>query len=336
MLTRGRIVGSQPAWCTWILMKKALLIGINTYDEFSDLDGCVADAKRMYDILRRHEEPNDSNYECRLFTSSPQTHLDREFLSQKWNDLFEDFRGDILFYYSGHGAQTKTGNQFAAQDGSSTIPGLAMDELLALANNSLANEVTLILDCCYAGGFGDPAILGGKGLIREGITILAGSRPKGVAKEIEGHGVFTDLVVNALTGGAADVRGYVSAASIYAYVDQALGAWDQRPIYKSYASRMTPLRRCKPQVPDGVLRQLPVLFDSPSATPRLNPSYEHTHESRKKENVETFNKFKLLRDARLLRTVGGEDLFYAALKSNPVKLTPLGQFYWRLAKHDRF
>jgi hypothetical protein len=317
-------------------MKKALLIGINAYDEFSDLDGCAADAKRMHDVLRRHEQPNDSNYECRLFTSSQQRQLNREFLSQKWNELFEDFRGDILFYYSGHGAQTKTGNQIATQDGTPTIPGLAMDELLTLANDSPANEITLILDCCYAGGFGDPAILGGRGFVREGLTILAAARPKGVAKEIEGHGVFTDLVINALTGGAADVRGFVSAASVYAYVDQALGAWDQRPIYKSYASRMTPLRRCRPQVPDDVLRQLPALFESESATHGLNPSYERTHKSKKKENVETFNKFKLLRDARLLRTVGGEDLYYAALESKPVKLTPLGQFYWRLAKHDRF
>lgn len=317
-------------------MKKALLIGINAYDEFSDLDGCVADAKRMYDVLRRHEEGNDSNYECRLFTSSKEKHLDRQFLNQKWNELFEDFRGDVLFYYSGHGAETKTGNQIATQDGSFTIPGLAMDELLTLANGSPANEITLILDCCYAGALGDPAILGGKGFIREGLTILAASRPKGLAKEIEGHGVFTDLVISALTGGAADVRGFVSAASVYAYVDQALGAWDQRPIYKSYASRITHLRRCKPQVSDDVLRQLPILFTSESASHRLNPSYEHTHKSRKKENVEIFNKFKLLRDARLLCSIGGEDLFYAALKSKPVKLTPLGQFYWRLAKHDRF
>lgn len=317
-------------------MKKALLIGINAYDEFSGLDACAADAREMYDVLRRHEVGNDSNYECRVFTSTQNERLDREFLSRKWNELFEDFRGDILFYYSGHGAQTKTGSQIATQDGSPTIPGLAMDELLALANQSSANEITLILDCCYAGSFGDPAMLGGKDFIREGITILAASRPKGVAKEIEGHGVFTKLVVSALNGGAADVRGFVSAASVYAYVDQALGAWDQRPIYKSYASRMTSLRRCKPQVPDDVLRQLPVLFASEAATYLLNRSYEHTEKSARKENVEIFNKFKLLRDARLLRTVGGEDLYYAALKSEPVKLTPLGQFYWRLAKHDRF
>ena len=68
----------------------------------------------------------------------------------------------------------------------------------------------------------------------------------------------------------------------------------------------------------------------------MKPSYEHTHKTAKKEDVDVFNKFKLLRDARLLRTIGAEDLFTAALKSKPVELTPLGQFYWQLANKDRF
>jgi hypothetical protein len=317
-------------------MRRALLIGIDGYDEFSDLGGCAADATRMSKVLQRDEEGNHRNYDCRLFTSSGKERLDSEFLSQKWNELFEDFKGDILFYYSGHGAQTKRGTQIATQDGNMVIPGLAMDELLFLVNDAPAHEVVLILDCCYAGAFGDPVLLKGNSSLREGVTILAASRPQGIAKEIQGHGVFTDLVVSALSGGAADVRGYVSAASVYGYVDQALGAWDQRPIYKSYASKVTPLRRCKPQVPDDILRLLPKLFKKLDALHCLDPSYEYTHKSANKEKVEIFNQFKLLRDARLLCTVGGEDLYFAALKSKPVQLTLLGQFYWRLAKNDRF
>jgi hypothetical protein len=290
----------------------------------------------MHETLKRHEEPDEINYECRLFTSSGRTPIDREFLQEKWNELFEDFKGQILFYYSGHGALTKTGAQLVTQDGSGTIPGLAMNELLSLANDSPAHEVVLILDCCYAGAFGDPTILRGNSSLREGVSILAAARPKALAKERNGHGVFTDLVLGALNGGAADVRGFVSAASIYAYVDQALGAWDQRPTYKSYASTMAALRRCKPQVPDGLLRKLPQMFPAPNGEHRLKPSYEYTHQSAKKEHVDLFNKFKLLRNARLLRTVGCDDLFFAAMKSKPVELTPLGQFYWELASKGRF
>lgn len=315
--------------------RKALLIGIDAYQNFSRLSGCVADAKRMCKVLGHHEDQS-RNFDCQLFTSSRKQPINSRFLKQKWSELFEDFTGDILFYYSGHGAQDGDATHFAMHDGDSTIPGLAMDELLFLANHSPAREVVLILDCCYSGAFGDPTILKGNSALREGITILAAARPQGIAKEIQGHGVFTDLVVSALGGGAADVRGYVSAASVYGYVDQALGAWDQRPIYKSYASKVTPLRRCTPQVSDDVLRQLPKLFKNLDEPHRLNPSYEYTHVSAKKDKVELYNKFKLLRDARLLCTVDGDDLYFTALKSNPVKLTPLGQFYWRLAKNDRF
>jgi Caspase domain len=315
-------------------MRRALFIGIDAYKKFSKLGGCVADATAMRDKLQRNADET-VNYDCRLFTSNDKRPIDREFLKEKWYDLFEDFRGDILFYYSGHGAQTRTGGQMVTQDGSYTMPGLAMDELLSLANESSAHEVVLILDCCYSGGFGDPAILRGNSSLREGVTVLAASRPKGVAKEIEGQGVFTKLVISALDGGGADVRGYVSAASIYAYVDQALGPWDQRPIYKSYSSKMSPLRRCEPQVPDAVLRELPQLFTSPEEPHQLNPSYEHTHESAKTENVKIFDKLKLLRNAHLLRTVGGEDLFFIALNSGSVELTPLGQFYWHLSNNCR-
>lgn len=315
-------------------LRRALLIGIDAYQNFSALTGCVEDAKRMCEVLKRHED-NTPNYDCKLFTSSRKNPIGKEFLTQKWRALFENFEGDILFYYSGHGARTKTGGQIATQDGNIIIPGLAMDDLLLLANESPAREIVMILDCCSAGTVGNPALLGGNVWIREGVTILAGSSPTGFAKEKAGHGVFTELVISALNGGAADVQGHVSAASVYAYVDQALGAWDQRPMYKSYTSRVYPLRHCKRYVPYEVLQHLPILFKKSDSAHPMNPSYERTHESARKEKVEIFNKFKLLRDARLLRTLDGDDLFYAALNSGSAVLTPLGQFYWRLSKNNR-
>ena len=42
----------------------------------------------------------------------------------------------------------------------------------------------------------------------------------------------------------------VSAAAIYAYVEEALGPWDQRPIYKSNATNLSPFRHCKPDLSD--------------------------------------------------------------------------------------
>lgn len=138
-----------------------------------------------------------------------------------------------------------------------------------------------------------------------------------------------------MRGGAADVRGRVSAASIYAYVEQALGAWDQRPIYKSHADRLPPVRLCKPDVSDDLLRELSALFDEADSEFPMNPTFEHTESSAVAENVEVFNKFKALRNARLLTTFKDKDLYYISLHSEQVRLTQLGQFYWHLAKERR-
>jgi hypothetical protein len=81
--------------------------------------------------------------------------------------------------------------------------------------------------------------------------------------------------------------------------------------------------------------ELPLLFSTPDSRYRLNPSYEFTHKLAKKEKVDIFNKFKLYRDVRLLRTVSGDDLYFTALKSKYVELTSLGKFYWQLAKEKR-
>jgi hypothetical protein len=67
----------------------------------------------------------------------------------------------------------------------------------------------------------------------------------------------------------------------------------------------------------------------------MDKSYEETEASARSENVALFYKFKRLRDARLLQTEKGDDLYWAALNGNAVLLTPLGQFYWRLTKDDR-
>ena len=235
---------------------------------------------------------------------------------------------------------TNIGGYLVTQDGEPDDPGLAMNDLLTLANKSKAESILLILDCCFGGDLGNPANLQGGSIenqaqLREGLTILAATPASQTALEVAGHGVFTNLVLGALKGGASDVRGLVSAASIYAYVEQALGAWDQRPLYKSHADSLPPVRRCKASVPDSLLRELPGIFSNPDTTFQMNPSFEYTDPSAKPENVVLFNKFKVLRNARLLITQENKDLYFIALESKTVQLTPLGQFYWELAHRER-
>lgn len=319
--------------------RRALIVGVDEYHNFRNLSGCVADAGAMKDILTRHYD-GAVNYSCRLLTTKngPVT---RAGLREAWNTTFENFDGEILFYFSGHGAPTEVGGHLVTQDATRQELGLPMDELLTLAINSKAREVLLMLDCCHAGAMGNAAVLQGNGassdraILREGLTILAASGPSEAAIETNGHGLFTWLVLNALGGGAADVRGQVSAASIYSYVEQALGPWDQRPLYKSYAKRLSPIRSCKPAVPDSLLRELPSLFPEVTYRYQLDPTYEASDASAIPEHTAIYQKFTVLRDARLLRTVGGNHLFFTVMGSGAVELTELGQLYWLQAKNDR-
>ena len=130
------------------------------------------------------------------------------------------------------------------------------------------------------------------------------------------------------------MRGQISAAAIYAYIEQALGAWDQRPIYKSNATQLSPIRYCTPDIEDDELRRLPQLFPRPDHQYYLDPSYEVTRSEAIPEHIGIFKIFKRYQVARLLRPALDSDLYFAAIRKHPVELTPMGQFYWQLAKNN--
>jgi hypothetical protein len=321
------------------MSKRALLVGINDYDNISPLSGCVADAEAMATVLARHAN-GDVNFDCRVLTSPGKYALTRSFLRQQWTELFQDFDGDTIFYFSGHGTPTDLGGYLVTQEGTLTDPGLPMNDVVTLANKSRARSVLVILDCCFSGSAGNPANIQAGNLdnmaqLREGVTVLAASRPTEVSMELGGHGVFTNLVVGALKGGAADVRGRVSAASIYAYAEAALGSWHQRPLYKSHAAGLDPVRYCEPRVPDALIRELPTFFTTDDYEFQLDMTYEETSGAAIPTHVEMFRKLKLLQIAGLIQPKVGHDLYWSAERSGSVILTPLGQFHRQLAVDGR-
>lgn len=317
--------------------KRALLIGINEYDHVRNLAGCVADAIKLSRLLERNED-GSPNYECRLITSDNRR-ISRSDVRSEWQRLFSDFDGDVLFFFSGHGIPTEFGGYILTQDGSMGDPGVAMSDLVWIANQSRAHEVLIILDCCYSLYPGrssrrGEAMVDSYLQLREGVTVLAASGPTGVAMENNDGGIFSNLVRAAIAGGAADIRGCVTSASVYGYVEQALGAWDQRTLFQCHVRRFGIIRRCRPLVSDDALRELLEFFPSEDALYQLDPSYEGLR-SENAEKGAVFNKFELYRDARLLRSTSGEALATTAVQSKAVHLTPQGQLYWRLANAGR-
>ena len=211
-----------------------------------------------------------------------------------------------------------------------------MTELLGIVNKSPVKNKVIILDCCYSGNMGTPNLSdGGLAELSVGLTVLTASRGSEVALEQGRGGVFTDLVVAALEGGAADLRGHITPGSIYAYVDQALGAWDQRPIFKTNVTQFTSLREVQPQVPLETLRKLAIYFPCPRDEHALDPSYEDTEEGHDPDNVRIFKDLQKMEGVGLVVPVGEDHMYYAATHSKSCRLTVLGAQYWRLAKQRK-
>lgn len=119
--------------------RRALLVGIDHYKHLPSLSGCVTDARALQKLLANNDD-GSPNYDCRLLTSSARTAVTKKVLRFEWTRLFANFAGDVLFYFSGHGTPLEGGGFIATQEGDEADPGLAMDELMTLANQSKASS----------------------------------------------------------------------------------------------------------------------------------------------------------------------------------------------------
>lgn len=330
------------------MARRALLVGIDTYDVFNDLQTCVADARDMQALLERDAD-GSPNYSCRLMVYGPNDNafkVTRPRLREACHDLF-DYTGDVLLYFSGHGALTKVGGYLATCESQADDWGIPMQEIVDLAANSPARDILVMLDCCHAGAAGNAPLLnhpGGRNplaVLREDMTVIAASRSEESSVESDGHSLFTAALIDALDGGAADHMGSVTAQSIYAYVERGFGGWVQRPVYKSHATELTVVRRCAPLIERLKLHRLVTLFPTPDYRYRLDPEFEpedehgKVHEPVNHEKVELARLFKDYRDVGLLKSSDGKQFFWVAKESGTLELTLRGREYWRLVQGKR-
>lgn len=311
-------------------MRKALLIGIDAY-EMGPLAGCVRDARTLATILARNED-GSRNFDCRLLTSD-QEPVTRKTITSAVRDFYAREASLGILYFSGHGFLSDTGGQLIPQDAKSADDGLSMRDILTWISRSPVLECVVILDCCFSGAFGDlPESDRDEVKLRKGVSVLAAANTTEAAMEINGKGVFTSLLCDALLGGACDLLGRVTIGSIYSHIDLSLSAFDQRPIFKAYLSNFHTVRRCASQIDPAVLRLLPVYFESPESELELSPAYEPEADPHDETAERTFAHLQRLRDVRLLVPVGEKHLYHAAVHSASCKLTALGRYFWRLAE----
>lgn len=316
-------------------MRKALIVGIDYYESAPTLFGCVNDAYSVKSVLDRNADGTINFGTNLLVATNSLTKVTRRDLKDRIHELFDGSSEVSLFYFSGHGYLESTGGFLITSECQSGDDGLSMNELLSIANNSYSRSKIIIIDSCHSGQFGTPDIQDDKAILKEGITILTASSAEQYALEQHGSGVFTTLFVDALNGSAANLVGDITPGSVYAHIDQSLGPWEQRPIFKTNVKNFTTLRKVHPPITLTDLRRIAELFQNPSDEFRLDPSYEPDSVHPNDDHIEQFKVLQRYNRVNLVIPVGEEHMYYAAMNSKSCKLTSLGVHYWNLVKKDR-
>jgi hypothetical protein len=325
-------------------MRKALLVGINHYAHSAALSGCVDDAHALKPLLERHGD-GTVNFDVRLLTGTgPTDTVERSQLRDAIRELFHS-DGDIaLFYFAGHGHIEATDGYILASDAKRGDDGIPLTEIHSLANGSNARNKIIILDSCHSGIAGTVPAVGPAAILSEGLTILSASTAEQYATENNGMGLFSSLLVDALSGAACNLVGDISPGSIYAHVDQSLGSWDQRPVFKTNVKSFVSLRKVQPLVDPAELRTITTLFPSPGYLFALDPTFEPEMKGRDPGmpnpdpiNTRKFATLQRFNRQGLVIAVGASQphMWHAAMESKGCKLTVLGEHYRRLVARQR-
>lgn len=323
-------------------MRKALIIGINYYEHGSPLFGCVDDAHAVKAVLERHDG-GAVNFDCMLHTGTGASdRVDRNDMKDLIEELFSTEADIALFYFAGHGHIEAAGGYLLASNSGRGDEGVSLSEILTFANSSPAKNKVIILDSCHSGIAGTSPANENLASLSEGITILTASTKEQYATEENDRGVFTTLLVDSLNGSAANLTGDITPGSVYAHIDQALGAWEQRPVFKTNVQKFVSLRSVAPPITITDLLRLIEFFPSPGYEFSLDPTFEPELKGRDPgmpdpipENTRTFAVLQQYNRLNLLIPVGVPHMWNAAMESTGCRLTSLGEHYRRLVEKGR-
>lgn len=323
-------------------MRKALVVGIDYYVYVGPLFGCVNDSFAVKAMLDRHADGSVNFGVKHLKATGPSEIVGRDELRQAITDLFAGEGEVSLLYFAGHGHIESTGGYLCTSDVKSGNDGVSLAEIMIMANKSRIQNRVIILDSCHAGVAGGSALQQAVAEISEGVTILTASTAEQYAEEESGSGVFTTLLVDALGGASANLVGDVTPGGVYAHVDQSLGPWAQRPVFKTNVTRFVSLRKVQPPLELSELRRISEFFTAAGLQFQLDPTYEpERHESWATDprgipapDPDRTAIFKILQKYNRVGLVvpeGAPHMWHAAMESKTVRLTALGEHYRQLS-----
>jgi hypothetical protein len=319
--------------------RMALVVGIDNYQHINPLSCCISDAIAVNNLLERNgDAAHLKNFDTKLLIGSGDKLITRSTLKNNVEQLFKANVEIALFYFAGHGYIESSGGYIITSECTQGDEGLSLRTLVNIANASPARNKIIILDSCFSGAAGEIPNLENHSAIADGVTILTASKRDEPSAEIGNHGVFTNLLLDALKGSAANLTGDITPGSIYAHIDQSLGAWEQRPVFKTNTERFVSLRKVTPPIAIEDLRRISEFFPSEGYVYQLDPSYEPRNEGRTSnmppsnpENNAIFAILQKYNHLNLLIPVNANHMWNAAMESTGCKLTMLGEHYRRLA-----
>ncbi|MFJ9699654.1 protein kinase domain-containing protein [Streptomyces fradiae] len=213
-----------------VARRRAICIGIDEYEGEARLDLCVADATEVADYLRQPEYGFDVELLANQEANLPNI---RRALLSVMNEELEFF----LLYFSGHGMVTELDAFLVTIDYQPLAEGVSLADLARYTEKISRNtkHCLTILDCCHsgAGQFGQSRQLVTPEEIDRGIpartesrSLLAACRPEQVAIEDSryGHGLFTYMLLEGLSGDAADPHGNITVGGLSDFIDRNLEA----------------------------------------------------------------------------------------------------------------
>ena len=325
-------------------MRNALIVGINYYENIKKLYGCVNDARKVEAMLSTHGKGiGGDNFSCLTRYAEDSDHkIKRSTLKDDLAKLFSQKSEVVLFYFSGHGHIDKLGGYLLTPECERGDAGISLNDILNVAHDSPALNKIIILDCCHSGIAAASPTDRNLSILSDGMTVLTASTEEQYAIEKNGTGVFTNLLVGALNGAAANVTGAITPGSIYAYIDQSLAWWEQRPVFKTNVERFISLRNIEPKIPIEELKQISEFFPEEGFDYKLDPSYEPRNEGRTAEMPPAdpvknaiFAILQKYNRNGLLVPYGADHMWNAAMESKSCKLTALGEHYRNLAEKGR-
>lgn len=323
-------------------MRKALIVGIDYYCSIDPLFGCVNDAHAVKAVLDRNSD-GTVNFDTRLLSGTgPADMVNRSELRQAVHQLFDGDSDIALFYFAGHGYIETTGGFLCPSDCKNGNDGLSLADVINFASLSKAKNKIVVLDSCHSGVAGTSAHNPAVSELKEGMTILTASTAEQYASEQNGSGVFTTLFVDGLNGAAGNLVGDVTPGSVYAHIDQSLGAWDQRPLFKTNVKSFVSLRKVQAPIPLADLQRITEFFPTPGYCFKLGPEYEPErgvgdahHPVPDPLRTHVFAILQKYNRVGLVVPNEAPHMWHAAMQSKSCKLTALGEHYRRLVELGR-